>query len=517
MLLSLLCLTLFGSTLSSPPLILTPLLEQNRTEEARNASAVDPNYFLQTKSYTGFLSVEDDSNLFFWYFPVSGTNVPWVLWLQDEVGMTSLEGLFSQIGPFYFVRNDTRFVPIKERNSLKEREYSWNKQFSMVFLENCAGAGFSFGNDLTRTKESLSTHLLRAVQQLVQIYPELSTAPLYIAGEGYAGHFIPDLALKIHEAKNDSATINLQGLILGHPVLNAESIQDYISVFLGFGLIDSQGAIAAKPLQDKYLQEINVDRSSSNAFSFRAELIDYLKKISGKTQSFNAFKEYTDNDYNNTFFDYLTDDDVRNSIHVGDIKFSLQNYAGLIYMKDDFLANVTVTVEKLLEHYRILIYCGHLSLSIPCVPLANHIRKTWHWNKRDDFLNAPRVPWWFNDNIAGYIKSGGNLMEVLITNTGDLISVDKPAELLHVVTNFIKKTEQYFIFPPSFLTKDIVSVPYVEAVKIEPTSYKTGLTISAIINVILIAVVLLFGIFLIRYRRNLKLFRPVNEADINMR
>lgn len=105
-------LTLFGCTLSSPVLILTSLVNQNRTEEARNASAVDSNHFLNIKSFSGFLNVEEDANLFFWYFPASDANAPWVLWLQSEVGLTSLIGLFTNNGPFYHQRNKSRFATV---------------------------------------------------------------------------------------------------------------------------------------------------------------------------------------------------------------------------------------------------------------------------------------------------------------------------------------------------------------------------------------------------------------------
>lgn len=47
------------------------------------------------------------------------------------------------------------------------------------------------------------------------------------------------------------------------------------------------------------------------------------------------------------------------ALHVGDITtfaVPVRNYSSIDYMKDNFLANVTEKIVKLLELYRILIY-----------------------------------------------------------------------------------------------------------------------------------------------------------------
>lgn len=54
-------------------------------------------------------------------------------------------------------------------------------------------------------------HLHTAVKQLVQIFPELRVAPLYVAGESYAGKYVPALGMEIHKHKDAPGTdINLK-------------------------------------------------------------------------------------------------------------------------------------------------------------------------------------------------------------------------------------------------------------------------------------------------------------------
>lgn len=86
------------------PLILTPLIEQGRIDEARNASVVNPELFLNVTSYSGYLTVNKtyNSNMFFWYFPIADKPIcesPWIIWLQGGPGASSMTGLFDEIGP----------------------------------------------------------------------------------------------------------------------------------------------------------------------------------------------------------------------------------------------------------------------------------------------------------------------------------------------------------------------------------------------------------------------------------
>ena len=53
------------------PLFLSPLIKQNKLDEARAAASVHLPKAPSLESYTGFLTVNQEyqSNLFFWFFP----------------------------------------------------------------------------------------------------------------------------------------------------------------------------------------------------------------------------------------------------------------------------------------------------------------------------------------------------------------------------------------------------------------------------------------------------------------
>ena len=72
------------------------------------------------------------------YFFVEANNSaskPWALWLNGGPGCSSMEGLFTENGPFKLVQN----------GSLAVNTYSWSNITSMLYLESPIGVGFRLG------------------------------------------------------------------------------------------------------------------------------------------------------------------------------------------------------------------------------------------------------------------------------------------------------------------------------------------------------------------------------------
>ncbi|XP_041977441.1 uncharacterized protein LOC121731840 [Aricia agestis] len=489
---------------SIPELYLTPMIKSNTTNEIRNVSKVKSDIF-HIESYTGYLTVNKifNSNLFFWYIPVPGKDVlktPWIIWLQGGPGASSMFGLFKEVGPFRY-----------KNNAIEIRDTSWCKKYSMVFIDNPVGAGFSFTDSddgYPELIETYSEHLYIAVKQLVQLYPELGKTPLYIAGESYAGRYVPGLAMKIlDEQHNGEKLVDLEGLIMGNPTLDRDSIMDYISVFYNWGLIDAQGASAAKPVQEQF--QMAIQRGDAvQAYELRDKLLDILQDLSYKYTTYNALKNYKDID---DFGEFLTRSDIRQIIHVGNRVFTISSPIVHHHMKKDSLASISPRIEQILEHCKVLIYCGQLDLTSPCVQNAEARRRKWHWTGRDDFLNAPRIPWVFNDTLTGYIKSGGRLTEVSITGAGHLVPVDKPAELLQLVTDFI---EDIPIRAPTSLTKNKVA-EYMEYSSGQTnTGYVIGLIASGAINVLLLLGIIVSIVMAVRYKKQYYMSLPLSEDTL---
>lgn len=93
-----------------------------------------------------------------------------------------------------------------------------------MFIESPGTVGFSSGQT-NITDLDLANQHLEAILSFFSKFRELKDQDLYLAGEGYAGIYIPYLANKITQHNNDPLTLQeehilLKGLFLGNPCTN---------------------------------------------------------------------------------------------------------------------------------------------------------------------------------------------------------------------------------------------------------------------------------------------------------
>ena len=75
-------------------------------------------------------------------------------------------------------------------------QYAWNKNAHVLYLESPAGVGFSQGqpNSLISNDTSVAQDNLLALVRFFERFPSLKPNDFYLAGESYAGIYIPLLA-----------------------------------------------------------------------------------------------------------------------------------------------------------------------------------------------------------------------------------------------------------------------------------------------------------------------------------
>ena len=122
-------------------------------------------------------------------------------------------GAMEELGPFR-VKSDGK--------TLYRNPYAWNNAANVLFLESPAGVGFSYSNTTAdygrfgdnKTAEDALQFLLNWMDK----FPEYKGRDFYLAGESYAGHYVPQLAHAIlrHAAagKPSSSPINLKGIMV---------------------------------------------------------------------------------------------------------------------------------------------------------------------------------------------------------------------------------------------------------------------------------------------------------------
>ncbi|KAI5648981.1 hypothetical protein M9H77_34986 [Catharanthus roseus] len=198
-----------------------------------------------SKHYSGYVRLEEGNsstkNLFY-YFVISERNPttdPVVLWLNGGPGCSSFDGFVYEHGPFNFEKAKRRSsggLPILHLNP-----YSWSKVSSIIYLDSPAGVGFSYPTSPTGDLQTASdTHafLLKWFEQ----FPEFLSNPFYLAGESYAGIYVPTLAAQVVKGIKSGIKpiINFKGYMVGNGVCDNKFDGNALVPFAhGMGLISN--------------------------------------------------------------------------------------------------------------------------------------------------------------------------------------------------------------------------------------------------------------------------------------
>ncbi|KDP23272.1 hypothetical protein JCGZ_23105 [Jatropha curcas] len=188
------------------------------------------------QQYSGYVIVDNkEQRALFYYFAEAETDPaskPLVLWLNGGPGCSSLGvGAFSENGPFR---------PSGE--VLVKNQHSWNREANMLYLETPIGVGFSYSTD-TSSYETVNDKItardnLVFLQKWFIKFPQYRNRSLFISGESYAGHYVPQLAELMLEFNKKHKLFNLKGIALGNPVLDfATDFNSRAEFFWSHGLI----------------------------------------------------------------------------------------------------------------------------------------------------------------------------------------------------------------------------------------------------------------------------------------
>jgi len=165
---------------------------------------------------------------------------PTVLWLNGGPGSSSILGWLQEVGPL--LMNAT--------GGLMENPYSWTKAgVNLLAIEAPMGVGFSYCSSqldgkACKNSDTSTAEVSRAalVDFFTTKFPELARRPFYIAGESYAGVYIPTLSKELLEHSTSKGVVPLQGIMVGDPCtdnkVQSESM-DPLWYSNKYGLMDS--------------------------------------------------------------------------------------------------------------------------------------------------------------------------------------------------------------------------------------------------------------------------------------
>jgi serine carboxypeptidase-like clade 2 len=135
-------------------------------------------------------------------------------------------------------------VNYSEGDNLTENKYSWHRESNLLFIESPPGVGYSYNTNLDYHYNDYNTanDNFNAVLDFFQKYPEYRKSPFFIAGESYAGKYIPDLAVLIDRYNLDaSSPINFKGIMVGNGVMRYNSVsRNQVKYLLDRSFVDPE-------------------------------------------------------------------------------------------------------------------------------------------------------------------------------------------------------------------------------------------------------------------------------------
>jgi len=346
--------------------------------------------------------------------------------------------------------------------------FSWTKVANMIYMDSPCGVGLSYSTDPSVdyiTNDTVTAHdSHNALLNFFSLYPEFSTNDFYIAGESYAGIYVPTLAQQVMlgNQQNPATKINMKGILVGNGVTDqvfdgnawvpfiyghsfiSDPLYEEIVASCGENiwnatgqecnnlLNNASGLVSGLNIYDVYLDcyyppangkpDLEVHDLWHRVTSRVRETISHNKNLGEDVPCIDSDRAAA----------WLNQDSVRTALHA----ISVATQEWMICSDQIEYTNVYNTVipihKQLLENgYRILVYSGDADM---CVP--NTGSEAW-----TDSLDLPLVeewrPWMLYQQVAGYVREYKGLTYATIKGAGHMVPQFRPDQALHFFTQFL--------------------------------------------------------------------------------
>ncbi|KAI8581933.1 hypothetical protein K450DRAFT_229967 [Umbelopsis ramanniana AG] len=401
--------------------------------------------------YAGHIEIspEHNANIFFWL--LNSQNVKssnkLVIWLNGGPGCSSMDGMFLENGPYRV--NPDMTVDINPGG--------WQDHANIVFVDQPVGTGFSFANtdsyvkNMTEMAISFNTFL----DLFFEVFPERTTNELYIAGESFAGTYIPYIAQHLLQQNKAAGTkkYDLRGLAIGNgwisPLHQYEASYDF--------------ALRENLLKGQYKTIASEHLEYCRASLERQELISIgvCEQILSDTIDSTTYMEddhfYCINQYDirmtkepspqcgitwphelHDVTKYLTSKSVVQAIHANKQMLGWTECSGAVGRALDYDESQPsyYLLPDILEEVPILLFSGDKDLI--CNSLGTeYLIGNLTWGGAKGFQGSTAQEWHIGDKIAGYNTTARNLTYVLVKDASHMVPYDKPVEMLDMINRFI--------------------------------------------------------------------------------
>ncbi|KIM38984.1 hypothetical protein M413DRAFT_447347 [Hebeloma cylindrosporum] len=414
------------------------------------------------KSYTGYIDIEA-RHLFFYFFESRSDpdKDDVIFWTNGGPGCSSSLGLFMELGPCRVLDSDgPQFHP-----------ESWNSNANIFFIDQPIGVGFSYAEygETVGTTEEAAKDIASFVAIFFENFSKFKGRAFHMAGESYAGRYIPVFAAEIYDQNvkliDEGLTpINLTSIMIGN------GITDFYTMTASYydmactpaslpPILDISTCMRMKqalPRCQKWLKESCIDTYDAINCGAAAqfcgiELSDPFF-YSGKNpydiskDCEGAISDTLCYPVTKHISSYLDRPSVRSQLGVDPSitsNFSsCSSEVGQAFWQnlDEYRPTYNYVAALLERGVKALIYVG--TYDWICNFVGN---EQWtlalEWSGQEEFGKQGLREWIVNGKTAGTMRSAKGLTFATIQGAGHMVPYDKPKESLELVNRWLSNKD----------------------------------------------------------------------------
>ncbi|XP_075730612.1 venom serine carboxypeptidase [Rhipicephalus microplus] len=372
---------------------------------------------------------------------VNPARKPLLLWLQGSPGVSSLFGQFLANGP----------LGIDADGKLYHRTYSLIRDFNVIYLDQPAGAGYSFSEkeEYPGTLDEVALQVGRFLRRFLRIFTECRYSDFYIAGESYGARAA--IAVATYIDKKTDIPLRFKGLMLGVGlVFPLMDIVDSANFLHTSGLLDEYGRRTlaswfeiirasvkrqelAKAADELFKTVFNMPPVGQKTIFQGLTGFDHHGSIARTRQPLHVQK----------YFDYASSNEFKKIIHVGS-DMALDKARREVAMQlaiGNFFEDIEKKVKRVFETTRVLFYTAQMDAVFPAANIEQSL-KDLPWSWQETLRTARRKPWYRNDNssleLFGYEFKVGTFTYTKLLGGGHDVSMDQSEAVCQMFSRFLK-------------------------------------------------------------------------------
>ena len=393
--------------------------------------------FDAVKQYSGYFTIEEAGKKFFYWFFESRNDPakdPLILWLLGGPGCSSNIGLAMELGPSLI---NATVVP-------EFNPYSWNSNASIVFLDQPAQVGFSTGGDIPFTTEQAAVDFTNFVALFREKYPQYAHLDFHIAGESYAGHYIPKFASSVVEAG-----LPLKSVLIGNgitdAVVQAGQVANMVCGAGGIGKIYTDEECES---YDTYYQRfvpfgLLCYQYPNPVTCFISILATPNKPDSGDLNPYDSRQTCDSSNplcypQLNYITDYFNEPKVQQGLGVDKNFTACNNEVGVSFLTDHNMPYQQYIAELLEKNVPVLIYAGDKDLVCDWLGNLAWVNKLPYSDHKR--FNATKFEPWITreGHKAGEVKNYKHFTYLRVFDSGHMVPLDQPQNALDMVNRWIQ-------------------------------------------------------------------------------